>query len=291
MTWGQMRLALRKEYPQVDVELFNAYLQEAYSDILGEREWAGLEASLVITTLEPYSTGTVTATKGSTTLAGVGTAWTVDMIGRKLRVGIDTDWYRVSNVDTELSLLLDRVYSAETIVDEPHEIFQDIYPLPVEVRQIDSITSPWIAAELNKASENDMIRTDAGLAYRGSPVTWAPSPDTSELVGQQMKQIRVWPVPDAAYQLVVDYTKSVFGFDGTNTEQYPIGFVVPAAILSGARSLCCMNPLVKDFAAADRHAALREAQLASMRQMDAARRSTTRLTVRRQLSTQDRDDW
>lgn len=70
-----------------------------------------------------YTTGTVSATNGSTTLTGSGTTWTTPMIGRYIRItpsntaasSGDGVWYQISNVSSTTSITLVKAYNGTTI--------------------------------------------------------------------------------------------------------------------------------------------------------------------------------
>lgn len=61
---------------------------------------------------DDYTAGTITATNGSTTITGSGTAFTQAMIGRVLKVtdGSDGYWYRISGYTSPTSLTLEEPY-------------------------------------------------------------------------------------------------------------------------------------------------------------------------------------
>lgn len=59
---------------------------------------------------EDYTTGTISITQGSQAVVGVGTTFTVDMIGRYLKVNNDKYWYRISGFTDTTHITLETNY-------------------------------------------------------------------------------------------------------------------------------------------------------------------------------------
>lgn len=105
--------------------------------IFYDRDWEWRKRTFYFTTRKPYSTGTVTVTQNSKTVAGDGTAWTTDMRIGYLLVGNKA--YRVQTVSGTTSLKLESVYPDETTAGLSYKIiFPDIY-LPHEIESIVSV--------------------------------------------------------------------------------------------------------------------------------------------------------
>ena len=132
MTWGQIRLALTKQLPGVDLELLTGWIQASYDVILNERVWAGLSGSGVLVTVAPITAGTVTVTNGSDQVAGAGTAFDFNVAGRLFTVGDDI-WYAVLGYADATHLTLDRAFTGPTAATATYRIIQDIYPLAESV--------------------------------------------------------------------------------------------------------------------------------------------------------------
>lgn len=87
----------------------------------------------VITTVAPYTTGTVAMTNNSKTVTGTGTTWTSAMVGRKIRFGSDNAYYRISAVGSTTSITLEVVYQGTTDTDATYSIYKDEYRLPADL--------------------------------------------------------------------------------------------------------------------------------------------------------------
>lgn len=99
-----------------------------------------------ITTIAPYTTGTVTATTASTTLTGSGTTFTSAMVGRKVRVSSDNAYYRIAAFVSTTELTLEVPYQGTTASGSTFIIYKDEYRLPADtdvykvMRQIENST-------------------------------------------------------------------------------------------------------------------------------------------------------
>lgn len=86
-----------------------------------------------ITTVAPYTTGTASITAGSTAVTGSGTTWTAAMVGRKVRFGSDTAWYRIATFVSTTSITLENVYQGTTATAATYDIYKDEYKLPADM--------------------------------------------------------------------------------------------------------------------------------------------------------------
>lgn len=87
----------------------------------------------VISTVAPYTTGTVTATNGSAAIVGVGTAWTSAMTGRKIRVASGQPYYRIKSIDTATTLTLTTLFQSDNATAATYTMYKDEYRLASDV--------------------------------------------------------------------------------------------------------------------------------------------------------------
>lgn len=79
-----------------------------------------------------YTTGTLSATNGSTTLTGSGTTWTAPMAGRAIKITAsdvaassgDGFWYEISSVGSATSITLTRAYNGTSLTGGSYTIGQ-----------------------------------------------------------------------------------------------------------------------------------------------------------------------
>lgn len=109
--------------------------------------WAERRATLV--TQAQYTTGTLTATKGSTTITGSGTAWNTASsfsinnmrAGGKIRINGGTEVYEISSVSNDTSATLTSRFTQTTVSGASYVYFEDEYALasdflrPIDMRQ------------------------------------------------------------------------------------------------------------------------------------------------------------
>lgn len=81
MTLGQLKLRLLKQFPGLDLDVLEGFISDRYSEILQELPWSRLSTDAVLQTTAPYTSGTVTVTQGSSTLALADGTWTAARTG------------------------------------------------------------------------------------------------------------------------------------------------------------------------------------------------------------------
>jgi hypothetical protein len=107
-------------------ELYNI----AYREVVLNSKWYSRYAETIINTVNPYTTGTVTVTRDSDLIVGVGTVWTAAMIGRYVRVNQSYYFHKITSVLSATSLRIEVTWPAATAAARAYEIFQYIYALP-----------------------------------------------------------------------------------------------------------------------------------------------------------------
>ena len=107
----------------------NNILRQVY-DRRGGR-WYGLMTKGQIVAPGYYSTGTITATLGSPTVTGTGTAWTSNMVGWSLRQGFISPIYNIIAVDPVHQVLtLEMPWGNPSIVSSGYFLTQYYYSFP-----------------------------------------------------------------------------------------------------------------------------------------------------------------
>ena len=105
LTYGQLKFRLTKQFPGVDLDLIEGWIDDRYAEILGELPWSRQNVQSVLQTVAPYSTGTVTLAAGSNTVSLTGGAFTASMTGMAFRVTGEDDIYGFTYVDATDGLL------------------------------------------------------------------------------------------------------------------------------------------------------------------------------------------
>lgn len=93
----------------------------------------------VITTVAPYSTGTVTTVNGSATITGSGTAWTSALVGRKIQIQGDQAHYYILSVNSVISITLSVPYQGTSQSAVTYNIYKDEYRFPSDVQSYNTL--------------------------------------------------------------------------------------------------------------------------------------------------------
>lgn len=141
------------------------FINSAHADIyIGHGEkFAWAERRGTITTHAVYETGTVTATKGSQTLTGSGTAWNTNndfsvknmRVGGKVTISGSVEVYSITAVGGDTSATISPAWIGETDSELSYQYFEDEYALasdfakPIDYRSFD------YAARIRLVGRND----------------------------------------------------------------------------------------------------------------------------------------
>lgn len=82
-----------------------------------------------------YTTGTITLTNGDETVAGAGTTFTADMVGRWLKGTTDGNWYKIATFTNATSLELDYTFQGTTGATLAYTIGESPN-IPVELHEL-----------------------------------------------------------------------------------------------------------------------------------------------------------
>ena len=118
--------------------LINIALQDLHLGFGEKLPWAEREGT--ITTQPKYTTGTLVATKGSTTIAGTGTAWDVNndfgvanmrALG-KIVIDGGVEVYTIATVASAISAVITPAFIKTTTTESSYVYFEDEYDLAVD---------------------------------------------------------------------------------------------------------------------------------------------------------------
>jgi hypothetical protein len=193
---------LHTQVPEIDAITITNFVNRRYQSLLRSWQWSFLKDRAVLTTVNPYSTGTVTVSNGSVAVTGSGTTWTSAMLGRQFRASSLGEFYEIASVESATSLSLRYAYGGNTASGAAYSIFQHIYSLVSTATKIQSIVYRFPLKEANKES---MDQIDAERKSTGTPQWFIYLGKDSS--GYQ--QVEIHPVPAAAYTLRYEFYKSV----------------------------------------------------------------------------------
>jgi len=107
--------------------------------VTNARNWSWFRTDLTIQTIAPYETGTVSITKGATTVTGVGTTFTSAMVGRFIQFDNERTLYRVVTFTSTTSLEVEDPYIDTTLSGASYAVQAIVYDLPVNFKRLRDI--------------------------------------------------------------------------------------------------------------------------------------------------------
>lgn len=192
----------------------NTALQDMHVGYAEHFQWAERRAILV--THPQYTTGTVTATQGSTTLTGSGTAWNTTgsfgvtnvIAGGKLRINGGSEIYEVSSVGSDTALTLTSRFTQDTVSGAAYVSFEDEYALasdflrPIDVRQF----ADGMDIELIGRTEFRRRYPRNYLTGRPEVATLMDLPPSANTT--PVRKVAFYKAPDRAYSVPYSYVTS-----------------------------------------------------------------------------------
>lgn len=260
MTWGEIEFLLTKRLPGEDPAVVRAELNAAYTEILDDRPWKGLESSARLQTVAAYETGTLTVVNGSKAITLAGGTFLAEMDGRKIRIATRTEFYIFTYTGATTGTL-DRGYEGDGASAAAFKIFQDEYVVDAGVKAVTSMSHLAIGYELGDKTSKYLDQIDPAHQHYGDPRLWAPIEDTAEGQGPVLHAIRVWPVPTTVVGYEYGFLRAAFELDNTPESKAasPLPFVSPHALIARVEA-----QLAKDKDQASRAAAKYTEQIQKM---------------------------
>jgi hypothetical protein len=254
-TFGQIQFELThfakaKGLPAVDFELLRGWINEAYNDVCDQRQWKGLEAQSLLSLVPVYTTGTVTATNGSTAITGTATSWTSDLTGRQIRIAGRGETYGFTYVSAT-SGTLSRAYEGPTIADAAYVISKTTYAMADSVKAVTMMVNPNIEDPMTQINEDELNHITTARDHVGEPRFFLPANDTGDPPSPVYRQVRIYPPPQEAVTLIYTYLKHPTEFTGTNTETGLYPWVDPRAVIAGAKAMMLAHFQMYDGSAAE----------------------------------------
>lgn len=185
--------------------LLKRWLNNSQQIILRSFEWPFLRASspLIVQTAADYSSGTISTTAGSTT-ATLQYTQTVDRTGWYLQTSSSKDWYRVSAHSIgSASLTLDAA-AINDLSGGTFTLRKFFYTTSSSVDRIIQITQSILPYQLIETTPEFFQSFNPGFLSTGTPRLYM----LAGLDSSGYPQFRLWPNPDAAINLYVDYIKT-----------------------------------------------------------------------------------
>lgn len=167
--------------------------------------WSFLRKTTTLTTVAPYSTGTVATGASSDTITGTGTTFTSAMVGRYIKVNNDFQFYKIATYTNPTTIAIETDYADGAKTAQTYSIFKHIFSLASDFREM---ISPVFETKLIEATIEDIDRYDPGR-------------DTSDrsryfiylgLDSSAIQELELYPVPSAAHMYRYRYWAKPFTF-------------------------------------------------------------------------------
>ena len=194
------------------------YINWSQQDVCSRHTWDFLLKRSFFQCTDDYTTGTVDATNGSATITGTSTVFTSGMVGRKIRVGTDSEFYTIATFTSTTSIDLDQTYVGSTVTGKTYAIYQDEYSLATDVEKIIDLYNPTLAYKLKNISRQEFDALIPNPQSYGNPEYWIEAGrDSSE-----NRKVQVYLIPDSTYVIYYWYRKELSDLSAdTDTSSIP----------------------------------------------------------------------
>lgn len=175
-------------------------IQADHVTILNDNTWSERKTQGTITTVGPYTTGTVSIVNAAVT--GLGTVFTQAMVNRWFRFGTQVQFFKITAVADATHLTIEQAVPEGSNGPGVYAIFQHVYTLPTDCERITSIVHQQ---RLREASYEDFDRLDP---YRSTTATWPEAYCFREQDSAGTRQIELWPTPSTGVLLRMNYLRA-----------------------------------------------------------------------------------
>ena len=201
----------------------NIALQDMHLGLEYRYPWA--ERRAILRTQDDYSTGTITATQGSTAITGASTLWnTANSFGvnnvrttGKILIGGGSVPYGISSISSDTAAVLTDRFVESTVTAGTYVYYEDEYDLasdflrPVDAQRFSDDTN------INIISRTEFRRRYPSNSTRGKPnvatiIDFAPSGNTTPI-----RRVKLAPAPDSFILIPYTYITANLVVDSTGT--------------------------------------------------------------------------
>lgn len=186
-------------------------LNMRYLMVLSGKKWRFLRGELYFDLTAPYTTGTATVSKGSTTVTGIGTSWDSSMVGQKFLFPGDEAIYEVDSVVSGTELELKSNYTDESKSSANYKIIFDTYK---REEDIDSINEAYLGGISGSSPTLQLVGLDyfreqqkSSSLLEGQPRMLTAYVEND--LGDPDWVMELWPAPSRAHTLLIEYDQSV----------------------------------------------------------------------------------
>ncbi len=199
-TFEQLWKRIQLYAPNCPTPLAQEFINTAYSHALTWDRWGQLRLEFEYRLPVVYNTGQATTVDGSTTVLGVGTAWTAPMVNRQFMVDAITPMYTIEAINvTTQTITLDRPYHGLNSGTRVYEIGQYFLEVPSDfltwdiIRDVDNNWKLHTNFQQRQIDVWDTKRQITGVPW---VVALAPPRTPTTPAGSvPVKRYEFWPRP------------------------------------------------------------------------------------------------
>lgn len=187
--------------------------------------WAEREQILV--TQPEYTTGTLIATKGSTTITGTGTLWNTNndfgvanvRAGGKMVIDGSPEVYTISSIGGDTAGVLTSAWIDDTTTVSTYVYFEDEYTLhadflrPIDQRNFDQ------NRDIELIGRNEFRRRYVRNKITGKPLVATIQDKAFGSDTTPVRNVRFWKPPDQAYMIPYNFVTNKLAVSSAGVEQ------------------------------------------------------------------------
>lgn len=184
-----------------------AAINNRYAFVTTKQHWNWLYQEVDFLFKEPYAEGTVSLTKGSQSVVGVGTAFTANAEQNNiLSVVHRNETYLISSVETGEALTLEGRFAGEDQDDVACKIIKSIYTMPSDLESVQSILVDNVGELLPKGTQEFARIKASDTGRTGAPRFFT---EVGRRQADGVRLIEVYPAPDRHYTARLHYGVNV----------------------------------------------------------------------------------
>lgn len=186
--------------PAASQLLARDWVNDAFRRVAERRSWSWLTKQSQFIMNAVVTTGTVTCTRGSTTVTGSGTAFTSTHIGRQFRVTSTYPIYTISNVTNGPPniLTLDNAWGGASLSGASYEIYNAYGTVPTDFNYFVTIWDPNFNWQLHRnIAQTELNVWDAQRSNRGQ----AYLTSFRDYASTGLPRYEIWPHVTSDYVL------------------------------------------------------------------------------------------
>lgn len=199
-TYDQLWRAVNLRCPAASLFLARQWIDYAFRSLWDRKLWSWQRKRGQFLIAQAYVTGTVTVTRGSLTVTGLGTTFTSDMVGRQFRVGTQTPIYTIATFVSVTSITLTEVWGGNTASAQTYSIYNAYVTVPTDFQNFITVWDPQYNWQLEtNVTQEELNAWDAQRANTGTAYVVASYGYESFFNTPPLPQYEIWPHQKSQY--------------------------------------------------------------------------------------------